>query len=232
MSIRALLVDDHAVLRAGLRAVLEAQGGIEVVGEAGDVRSAVHQIDALAPDVIVLDLALDGEDGVSALPELLRRAKGGKILVLSSYAQDELVARALRAGATGYAIKTQPTEQLIAAVLEVAAGRRYLAPALSAERIDHYLAADGDEGAVGILTARERQIFVLLARGYSNNQVAQELYISVKTVETHRGHIFRKLGVHSLGDLIRWVSEHDQQDIVQAGLRSDIPILRARVRTP
>jgi two-component system, NarL family, response regulator NreC len=200
---RVALVDDHPLFRQGLRTLLEHEDDLCVVGEAENARQAYELAEAQKPDVIVLDMSLPGVDGVAATRELQRRVPGGRVLILSMHDEKYLVSRAIAAGASGYAIKTEPPERVVDAVRRVARGERYLAPQI--ERLEE---APADAGPLGTLSQREREVFQLLIRGFSNQRAAKELCISVKTVETHRTHIHRKLGVHSVAELIRFAARH------------------------
>jgi DNA-binding NarL/FixJ family response regulator len=199
---RVALVDDHPVLRRGVRSLLE-QNGIQITGEADDVRGAL-----LLPreeiDVYVIDLGLPGRDGFAALVELLRIAAGTRVLILTMHAREDFAARALQQGATGYALKEQPCAELVEAVTSVARGERYVAPRLRTSRLEALL-ADGTAHAspLAALSRREREVFDLLARGFTNEAIGTRLFVSPKTIETHRTRIFRKLGIHAIGDLIR-----------------------------
>jgi two-component system, NarL family, response regulator NreC len=206
-TLRILLVDDHPLFRAGLRSILAAHPDLSIIGEAGDARQAYGVAETEQPDVIVMDLNLPGIDGVSAMRELLQRAPQSKVLMLSMYTDEIHAARALAAGASGYAMKTQSPDDLIEGVRTVARGERYLPRSLSPALLDvHRRAAARDGGPLACLSPREREIFGLLVRGLSNRSIAQQLCISVKTVETHRTHIHEKLGVHSIAQLIHFAA--------------------------
>jgi len=201
---RVALIDDHPVLRGGMRWLLEQEGsGIQVVSEAGDARSAMR-MDVGEIDVFVMDIGLPDSDGFAATSELLRMKPDARVLILTMHAREELVVRALKTGAYGFALKDQTPEQLIEAINTVGKRERYVAPALRTPRLEA-LSADGRaaEGPLSLLSHREREVFDLLVRGFSNKELAANLFISVKTVETHRTRIFRKLGVHGIADLIR-----------------------------
>jgi len=199
---RIALIDDHPIVRSGLRWLLEQQTpSITVVAEAGDCRSA-YNLEGV--DVFVVDLGLPDSSGFVATTELMRLHPEAHVLVLTMHAREDLVARAFAAGATGYALKEQPGEELAEAIATVARGERYVAPKLRTPRLSELLAAGrGAGGPLSLLSSREREGFDLLARGLDNKDVARRLFISVKTVETHRAHIFRKLGVHGIAELVR-----------------------------
>jgi len=205
--LRIALVDDHPLFRAGIRSILAQQPDFHVVAEAADARQAYEVVDQSNPEVIVVDLNLPGVDGISVTRELLRRQPQMKVLILSMFTDEIHAARALAAGAMGYAMKTQPGEELMDAVRCVGRGERYVPRSLSMTMLDvHRRAASRDAGPLGSLSPREREIFGLLVRGLSNRSIARELSISVKTVETHRTHIHEKLGVHSIAQLIHFAA--------------------------
>ena len=200
---RVVLVDDHAVVRAGLRRVLEAEPDIEVVGEAGTARDAILETRAAKPDVILLDVVMPDESGIDALPKLQKEAPAAKVLVLSMQDDPRYVREAFAAGASGYVLKEAADSEVVAAVREVAAGNRYLHPALGARLIS----AEEEERAAteaDPLSDREREVLRLLALGHTNQEIAQMLYISVRTAETHRSHIMQKLRLKTRAELVRY----------------------------
>ena len=208
---RVLLVDDHAVVRAGLRRVLEAEPDIEVVGEAGTARDAVLEARATKPDVILLDVVMPGESGVDVLPRLLKEAPGTKVLVLSMQDDPRYVREAFAAGASGYVLKEAADSEVVGAAREVAAGGRYLHPALGARVIsaeeEARAAMEADP-----LSDREREVLRLLALGHTNQEIAKMLYISVRTTETHRAHIMQKLRLKTRAELVRYALAHGLLD--------------------
>ena len=195
--IRVLLVDDHELLRAGLRTRLEKEHGIEVVGEADTAERAVVLAGRLKPDVILLDLLLPRTSGYDAIPQLKRVAPDAQILVVSSQAAPSSVRRALSAGASGYIPKRVSDRELVTAIEQVATGDGYVEPGLGAK-----LVVDTSVPALEPLSERERDIVQLLALGYTNQEIAQKLFISVRTVDTHRAHIMRKLELESRAELV------------------------------
>jgi DNA-binding NarL/FixJ family response regulator len=203
--LRVALVDDHALFREGLSELLARQSDLAVVAEAGDARQAYQVVEASRPDVVVLDVALPGTDGIAAAREILRRTPGSKVLMLTMFADQDYAARALAAGALGYALKMQDSGTVLDAIRAVGRGESYLPPGMGAagsraQQRGHH------DGPLGRLSEREREVFGLVVRGLSNGQVAGELCISVKTVETHRARIHRKLGVHSVAELVRFAA--------------------------
>ena len=194
--IRVLIVDDHAVVREGLRTFLELQDGIEVVGEAGDGEQAVRQATALAPDVILMDLVMPRLDGIAAMRELRRRDSTSRVIVLTSFLDGERLMPALQAGAAGYLLKDVEPSELARAVRSACADEALIDPTVAA-RLLHQLSAPPGPAADGIehLTRREREVLDLIALGRSNKRIAVELEISEKTVKAHVGRVLAKLGV-------------------------------------
>jgi DNA-binding NarL/FixJ family response regulator len=189
--IRVLIADDHAVVREGLRAFLQLQEGLEVVGEAGDGREAVEQAARLEPDVILMDLVMPELDGVSAMRALRTRAPNARVIVLTSFLDDGRLLPALQAGAAGYLLKDVEPAELARAVRVAHAGEALLSPTVAARLVESLSSAPERER----LTQREQQVLELIAGGRSNKRIAYELGISEKTVKTHVGHLFAKLGV-------------------------------------
>lgn len=210
---KLVLVDDHRLFREGLRAVLSREADIEIVGEAASARDAYTVIEETKPDVVIIDVSLPGNDGFAATREILRRVPTCKILVLTMHANEDYAAQALSAGASGYALKDQATDDVVNAIRAVARNETYFAPRFSVDALVDYIqqrARRGGEKRTPLdeLTTREQEIFNLAVRGFSNEGIAGELGISVKTVETHRARINRKLNVHCTGDLVRLAARH------------------------
>jgi two-component system, NarL family, response regulator NreC len=211
MSIRTIVVDDHAVVRTGLRLLLDAEEDIEVVAEAGDAREAVFEARAQKPDVILLDVVMPGRSGLEAIPDLLKESPESKILVLSMQDDSAYVREAFASGASGYVLKEAADAEVVGAVREVAQGGRYVHPVLGARLV----AADADERARAEedpLSEREHEILRLLALGHTNQEIAGELYLSVRTVETHRAHIMQKLRISTRAELVRYALAHGMLD--------------------
>jgi DNA-binding NarL/FixJ family response regulator len=209
-ALSVVLVDDHALCRAGM-ALWLARNEVTVIGEASDATEAYPLVDRLQPDLVIADLHLPGSDGIAMVRELLRRRRQQRVLVLTMRADARFAALALRAGAAGYALKADDPDELRRALAAVAAGERYLAPRLASEttRLLALRRNGFDNSLIGDLSAREREVFDLLARGFEARAVATQLCISVKTVDTHRTRIMRKLGVHSSAALILFAVRHD-----------------------
>jgi two-component system response regulator NreC len=208
MTINLALIDDHLVFRDAFRALLTATGEFTVVGEGSEAREVCPLYEATKPDVVVIDVTLPGSDGLSATRELTTRFPGAKVMVLSAHAVHDYVTRAFAAGASGYALKSQAAPAVMAALKAVAQGERYLAPELPPSLLSsaNRSRRKGPPGQLEGLSTREREIFDLVVRGYSNASISEELSISVKTVETHRANINRKLAVHSSTQLLRFAA--------------------------
>jgi DNA-binding NarL/FixJ family response regulator len=201
--ISVVVVDDHAILRAGIRSRLEREPDITVVGEAETAEQATERCAALTPDVVLLDLLLPRRSGSEAIPELLRRSPRSRVLVLSSQAAPSWVRRALTAGAAGYLSKRSSDRELAAAIRHVASGDGHVEPSLGAT-----LVVDTSHSALEALSERERDVLQLLALGHTNQDIAARLFISVRTVDTHRAHIMLKLGLETRADLVMFSLAH------------------------
>jgi two-component system, NarL family, response regulator NreC len=202
MSIRVLVVDDHAVVRAGLRRVLDAESDIETVAEAPDAERAVFEALEHAPDVILLDIMLPGKSGIEGMPAIQQAAPEAKILVLSMQDDPRYVREAFDAGASGYVLKEAADTEVVDAVRAVAGGQQYLHPSLGARLV----AADAEQrkrAQADPLSEREREVLRLLALGHTNQEIAKLLFISVRTAETHRAHIMQKLHLSTRAELVR-----------------------------
>jgi DNA-binding NarL/FixJ family response regulator len=209
--IRVLIVDDHAVVRSGLHLLLDADPGIEVVGEAGTVKEAVFETRAKKPDVVLMDVVMPEQTGIEGVPLVLKEAPGAKVLVLSMQDDPRYVHEAFAAGASGYVLKEAADAEVVGAVHEVAAGGRYVHPALGARLVAAEAEAKAREQA-DPLSDREREVMRLLALGHTNQEIAKMLYISVRTAETHRAHIMQKLRLSSRAELVRHAIEHGLLD--------------------
>jgi DNA-binding NarL/FixJ family response regulator len=204
-SIRVLLVDDHPLVRAGIRRVLETHPGLTVVGEASDGAQALRLVETLNPDILVLDLAMPDVDGLDVLDRLRRRSGNLRILVLTMHAGAEYVRRAIEAGADGYLLKESAVQELLTAIDTVRSGRPYYSPGVKAElaRTPESGATDQTPG-VDRLTGREREVLRGIARGLSTKEIAARLSISARTVETHRANLMRKLELRSIARLTQF----------------------------
>jgi two-component system response regulator NreC len=203
VSIRVLVVDDHAVVRAGLRRVLDAESDIETVGEAANADRAVFEAIEHKPDVVLMDVMMPGKSGIEGMPALLQAVPDARVLILSMQDDPRYVQEAFDAGASGYVLKEAADTEVVAAVRSVAGGARYVHPALGA-RLVEAAAAERKRAEVDPLSEREREVLRLLALGHTNQEIAKMLYISVRTAETHRAHIMQKLGLSSRAELVRY----------------------------
>jgi two-component system response regulator NreC len=206
VSIRVLVVDDHAVVRAGLRRVLDAEPDIETVGEAPDAERAVFEAMEHKPDVVLMDVVMPGKSGIEIIPTLQQNAPDVRVLVLSMQDDPRYLREAFDAGASGYVLKEAADTEVVDAVRAVAAGERYVHPALGA-RLVQAEAEERRRAAEDPLSEREREVLRLLALGHTNQEIAQMLYISVRTAETHRAHIMQKLRLSSRAELVRHALE-------------------------
>ncbi len=204
-----VLADDHQVVRQGLRILLEAEREFNVVGDAGDGLTAISLVDRLKPDVLVVDLMMPGLNGQEVTRRARKLSPKTHIVVLSMHSSEPYVMEALRNGAAGYVLKDASCADLIHAVREVMAGRRYLSPPLSERAIDAYQekARAGAWGRYDMLTTRERETLQLVAEGHTNSEIASRLGISPRTAETHRAHLMRKLQLRTHTDLIKYAIE-------------------------
>ncbi len=203
MTVRVLIVDDHAVVRAGLRLLIDAEDDLETAGEAGSVREAVFEARSLEPDLILMDVVMPGESGIEGVPALLHEHPGVKVLVLSMQDDPHYVREAFAAGASGYVLKEAADVELIQAIREVARGGRYVHPELGA-RLIAAEAAEERRAEEDPLSEREREVLRLLALGYTNQEIGKQLFISVRTAETHRAHVMQKLRLGSRAELVRY----------------------------
>jgi two-component system response regulator NreC len=205
-SITIVIADDHKVVRAGLRLLLEAEEGFEVVGEAGDVEGTERRVAAFQPRVLILDLNMPGESSLPAIPRLRQTAPATQIVVLTMQNDPAFAREALRAGAIGYVLKEAADTELVQAVRLAAEGRTYLNPELGAR-----LAAEppAPSGPPDDLSPREVEVLKLIALGHTNSEIAQNLFLSVRTVESHRAHIQQKTRRTTRADLVAYASEHD-----------------------
>jgi two-component system response regulator NreC len=203
--IRIILADDHAVMRTGLRLVLERQQDFEVVGEASDGREAVAMAQKLLPNVLVMDIGMPNLNGIEAARQVASAAPQISVVILSMHSDESYVLRALKAGAKAYLLKESAESDLIAAIRAVYSGKAFFSPAVSRMLVEDYVRQLQDreiEDSYELLTTREREILQLIAEGKSNKEIAAILNLSLYTVETHRGNLMEKLGLHTVPELI------------------------------
>lgn len=204
-SIRVLLADDHALVRAGLRELLQKLPGVEVVAEAGDGREALALVKSALPNFVLLDITMKGLTGLEAAERIVKDFPGVKVVMLSMHANEEYVLRALRAGVSGYIIKDAAIVELELALKAVVAGETYLSPTISRSVIENYLGRTGGKtSSLEQLTPRQREILQLIAEGHSTKEIAYTLKLSVKTVETHRAQLMERLQIYDVAGLVRY----------------------------
>jgi DNA-binding NarL/FixJ family response regulator len=203
--IRVILADDHTLVRAGLRALLQNIAGVEVVGEAADGREALALIKARQPDIVLMDISMAGLNGLEATARTVRDFPKVRVLILSAHANEEYVCQSLRCGASGYLLKDGDPAELELALKAVARGEAYLSPRVSRHVVATYIQRVGGEaGPLEMLTARQREILQLIAEGHTTRAIAAKLHISGKTVETHRAQLMDRLDIHEVAGLVRY----------------------------
>jgi len=203
--IRALLADDHTMVRQGFRRILEAAGDIEIVAEVGDGRSALEAAARLSPDVAILDITLPELNGIEVTRQLAKNLPSTRVLILSIHADDGYIRHALHAGARGYLLKDADDQDLLRAVAAVATGGTYFSPTVGKTVLESYLAATEEQrDELDLLSDREREILQLIAEGKSNKEAARVLDIAVSTIESHRKHLMDKLDLHNTAELVRF----------------------------
>jgi two-component system response regulator NreC len=213
--ISVLLVDDHAILRAGLRALLETYPDIEVVGEAGDGEEAICQVRKLRPDVVLMDVAMPGMNGLAATRHILTENPHARVLILTQYGNKEYVLPLLQAGASGYVLKQAADTDLITAIRAVQQGQAFLYPPVAKLLLEAYVSPQESTDPYERLTPREREVLIFIAQGYTNREIADILHISPKTVDVHRMRLMRKLDLHSVAEITRYAIRRGLVDPAQ-----------------
>lgn len=211
MTIKVFLADDHAVVRDGLRLLLEAQSDITVSGEAADGRQTVRLVKHLCPDVVVMDIAMPEVNGIDATRQIYQICPSTKIVILSMYASNEHIYQALRAGAKGYVLKESAGREVVHAVRTVYAGKRYLSQHIGEAVIDDYMHKfdkTSNRSPLERLSSREREILQLVVEGKSNSEIADILFLSIKTVETYKSRLMEKLNIKNLPSLVKFAIQH------------------------
>src|ERR1700730_10712912 len=204
-SVRILLADDHALVRAGIRSLLEKIPNVEVVGEAGTGRQALEMVKTRLPNLVFMDIAMAGLAGLEALPRITKDFPGVRVIILSAHANEEYVIRALRSGAAGYMLKDAATAELEFAITSVSEDKTYLSPSISRPVIDSYLErVGGPLSPLEQLTPRQREILQLIGEGKNTKDIASDLDISVKTIESHRLQLMERLNIHDVPGLVRY----------------------------
>ena len=206
--IRVVLADDHAVVRSALRMLLNGEEGIEVVAEAGDARGAIRYAGGHRPDVLILDINMPGGSGLAAIPEIRGASPETRIVMLTMQEETSAAREALQAGVLGYILKEAASDELVKAVRLAAEGKTYLQPELGAR-----LAAEPESASADELSGRELEVLRLIALGHTNNEIAKNLFLSVRTVESHRAHIQQKLGLTSRSELVRYALDRGLIDV-------------------
>jgi two-component system response regulator DegU len=209
-TIRVLLVDDHAVLRDGLRSLLSLQEDIEVVAEAGDGQEAIVCAGQYRPDVVVMDIAMPHMNGLEATRQILARYPGTRVLVLSQHDDERYVLPCCQVGASGYLLKSAAADELVKAIRIIGAGGSFLPPQIAGSVLNAYrsLAGAQTQTDAPVLTEREREVLSLVAQGCTSKEIAERLVVSHKTVMCHRANIYEKLGIRNQAGLVRWAIEH------------------------
>jgi len=202
--IRVLLADDHTLVRQGLRALLEREADIKVIGEATNGREVIKKAEMLRPDVIVMDVSMPRLNGIEATQKITADLPDVRVVVLSMHAGEDYVKGMLRAGASGYVLKDAPANDLLSAIRAVAAGGYSIHPRVAGCVVTDFLKGKGVEEPIGDLTPREREVVQLIVEGMTNREIASHLHLSVKTIEAHRTATMKKLGLHGVAELTRW----------------------------
>jgi len=205
--IKVVLVDDHTIVRKGLRSLLDAEADMDVIGEAGDGKEAIELVGQLKPHIVVMDIGMPVLNGLEATRRIIKKHPDTRVLILTMHTNEEYVFEILQAGASGYIIKKAAPTELVAAIRAVKQGESFLSPSITRKVIDEYLQRAGEvkrEDAFDLLTDREREVLQLIAEGLSTREIAEKLFISTKTVETHRMHLMEKLDLHGTADLTRY----------------------------
>ena len=203
-AIRVVLVDDHALVRAGMRSLLGSMQQVEVVGEASSGEEALALARTTVPDIVLMDIAMKGLTGLEAASRMRDASPGTRVIILSMHAGEEYVLQALRAGAVGYLLKDAATGELELALRSVMRGESWFSPAVSRQVVEGYVQRVGGESGADVLTARQREVLRLVAGGKSTKEIAYDLNLSVKTVETHRAQIMERLGIRDVAGLVRY----------------------------
>jgi DNA-binding NarL/FixJ family response regulator len=203
--IRVLLADDHTLIRAGIRGLVEELPGVQVAGEAGDGHEALRLAEQLRPDVVLLDIGMPGLNGLEVTARLAKLDPAVRVVILSMHISEEYVLQALRAGAAGYLLKGSAVAELELAVRAVARGDSYLSPAVSKRVVDEYVSRTGGAAdPLAALTVRQREVLQLVAEGHTSKDIAQRLGLSYRTVETHRNQLMKRLDIHDVSGLVRF----------------------------
>jgi len=211
--IRIIIADDHAVLRSGLKALLNCSPRFDVIGEAGDGQSAIKMVEELQPDILILDISMPGMSGVDCIKELRSRCIPCRILVLTMYDDEEYIKEVMRSGADGYVLKKSADTELIEGIIKISEGKKYLNETISQTLIDSLLRTSSTEpdshNPYILLSIREREVLRFLAKGHTNSEIAEMLSLSPKTVDTYRSRIMSKLNVRKKSELVNYAMQHN-----------------------
>ncbi len=216
MSIKVFIADDHAMMREGLRLIIEAERDISVIGEAADGRQAVRLIQRLTPDVVIMDIAMPMLNGIEATVQILDSKTFTRIIILSMHSSKEHIFRALEAGAKGYLLKEAAGNEMVKAIRAVYSGNRFLSDRISQTVIEDYIhqrVADSEESPIKRLSPREREVLQLVVEGKSSAEIARNLFLSPKTVETYRSRLMHKLGIKDLPGLVKFAIQHGMTSV-------------------
>jgi two-component system response regulator NreC len=214
--VRLLIADDHKIFRQGIIKLLEEEPDLQVVGEAADGREVVKKATDLKPDVILMDIAMANLNGLEATKQIKKVLPESKIIMLTMHKNEEYVLQSFQAGASGYILKEGAVEELVSAIRSIHADKSFLSPTVSKTLVDAYLRkmeTGKTETPFDLLTDREREVLQLIAEGFTNREVAKQLYISVKTVEAHRAHIMQKLNIHDIAKLVKYAIQKGLVDL-------------------
>jgi two-component system response regulator NreC len=214
--VRLLIADDHMIFRQGIKKLLDEEPDLQIVGEAADGREVVKKATELKPDVILMDIAMANLNGLEATKQIKKVLPESKIIMLTMHKNEEYVLQSFQAGASGYILKEGAVEELVSAIRSIHADKSFLSPTVSKTLVDAYLRkmeTGKTETPFDLLTDREREVLQLIAEGFTNREVAKQLFISVKTVEAHRAHIMQKLNIHDIAKLVKYAIQKGLVDL-------------------
>jgi len=214
--VRLLVADDHKIFRQGIKKLLEEEPDLQVVGESADGRETVKKATELKPDIVLMDIAMSNLNGLEATKQIKKVLPEVKVIMLTMHKNEEYVLQSFQAGASGYILKEGAVEELVSAIRSISADKSFLSPTVSKTLVDAYLRkmeTGKTETPFDLLTDREREVLQLIAEGYTNREVAKQLFISVKTVEAHRAHIMQKLNIHDIAKLVKYAIQKGLVDL-------------------
>jgi len=214
--VRLLVADDHKIFRQGIKKLLEEEPDLQVVGESADGRETVKKATELKPDIVLMDIAMANLNGLEATKQIKKVLPEVKVIMLTMHKNEEYVLQSFQAGASGYILKEGAVEELVSAIRSISADKSFLSPTVSKTLVDAYLRkmeTGKTETPFDLLTDREREVLQLIAEGYTNREVAKQLFISVKTVEAHRAHIMQKLNIHDIAKLVKYAIQKGLVDL-------------------